>query len=112
MQKLTPNDSVCWEIPADVPFGVLPTYIKIHLFRYEIPLPKRPVWLCILCGIITVSFTGRESHLNLLWWQSCYLAHVALPKWVLSVTVAGNNLLACPHGSRAWTMLTIKFCAS
>lgn len=37
MQKLTPNDSVCWEIPADVPFGTLPTYIKIHLFRYEGP---------------------------------------------------------------------------
>ena len=34
MQELTPNDCVVWEVPADVPVGKLPTYIKIHLFRY------------------------------------------------------------------------------
>ena len=35
MQELTPNDCVVWEVPADVPFGKLPTYIKVHLFRYR-----------------------------------------------------------------------------
>ena len=34
MQELTPNDCVVWEIPANVSVGQLPTYIKIHLFRY------------------------------------------------------------------------------
>ena len=34
MQELTPNDFVVWEVPADVPSDELPTYIKIHLFRY------------------------------------------------------------------------------
>ncbi|CAL5227003.1 g9893 [Coccomyxa viridis] len=34
-QELTPNDCVVWEVPADVPFGKLPTYVKIHLFRAE-----------------------------------------------------------------------------
>lgn len=33
MQMLTPNDTVVWEIPADVPFGSLPKYLIVHLFR-------------------------------------------------------------------------------
>ena len=33
VQELTPNDCVVWEVPADVPFGKLPTYIKVFLFR-------------------------------------------------------------------------------
>lgn len=103
MQKLTPNDSVCWEIPADVPFGVLPTYIKIHLFRYEIPLPNRSVWLCILYGMITVSFTGIESRLNLLLWDSLILSACGTTKVdaeCQSCWEQGSNLLACSHGSR------------
>ncbi len=35
VQELTPNDSVVWQVPADVPFGSLPAYFKTFIFRYE-----------------------------------------------------------------------------
>jgi len=35
VQELTPNDSVVWQVPADVPFGSLPTYLKTFIFRYK-----------------------------------------------------------------------------
>ena len=35
VQELTPNDSVVWQVPDDVPFGSLPTYFKTFIFRYK-----------------------------------------------------------------------------
>lgn len=55
MQELTPNDCVVWEVPADVAFGKLPTYVEIHLFRYwpcsEAPLLQSQALLsCTQCA--------------------------------------------------------------
>ncbi len=36
-QQLTWNDTVVFEIPADVPAGELPTYVIIHTYRCPLP---------------------------------------------------------------------------